>query len=143
MKGGSMGESEKPADGPKPEPARKKWILVVDDEPGFRDMLQWYLKGHDIHVEVAKDGAEAVDLAADGKFSLVVTDITMPRLDGLKLLEEIKRKLPGTAVIVMTGFGSVETAVHAMKSGASDFVLKPFDPEGLAKRIKEALAPPS
>jgi DNA-binding NtrC family response regulator len=124
---------------PETNPPQKRWVLVVDDEGGFRDMLQWYLKEHDLHVEVAKDGAEAVARAAEGKYSLVITDLTMPRLDGLKLLEEIKKMMPETAVIVITGFGTVETAVQAMRKGAFDFILKPFDLEFLIKRIKQAL----
>ena len=119
---------------------KKKWVLVVDDEPGFRDMLQWYLKGHNIQVESAQDGAEAVERASQGKYSLIVTDLTMPRLDGLKVLQEVRSKLPGTAVIIVTGFGTVEVAVEAMRAGASDFILKPFDVEVLAGRIKRALA---
>ena len=117
----------------------KRWVLVVDDEPGFRNLLQWVLSERGLNVQVARDGAEAVKLAKEGNFSLVVTDVTMPRLDGLKLLEQLKKEMPGTAVIVVTGFGTVETAVYAMKKGASDFILKPFDMGMFAKAVEEAL----
>jgi len=126
----------------KSEIAPKRWVLVVDDEPGFRNLLQWYLSEHGLNVQVAQDGAEAVKMAKEGKFSLVITDVTMPQLDGLKLLEALKQNIPETAVIVVTGFGTVETAVYAMKKGASDFILKPFDMEKFVKTVKEALSSP-
>ncbi|MBI4395504.1 MAG: response regulator [Elusimicrobia bacterium] len=136
---GEMITGETKPSGGAPDAKPRRWVLVVDDEPGFRDMLKWYLSDHDLDVEVAKDGAEAMARAAGGKYSLVITDLTMPKLDGLKLLEEIKQKRPDISVIVVTGFGTVETAVHAMKGGASDFILKPFNLDHLLVRIKEAL----
>ena len=81
-----------------------------------------------------------MSLAAGG-VDLVVTDITMPRLGGFDLLEAASSMLPRTPVIVMTGFGTVEMAVHAMRRGASDFLLKPFDARHLAARIQETLTP--
>ncbi len=119
---------------------QKQSVLVVDDESGYRDMLQWSLKKYAVHVDVAKDGAEALHLIANSHYSVIITDITMPRLDGLKLLDEVKKSNPQAFVIIVTGFGTVESAVYAMKKGAFDFILKPFDLEVLLNRVKQALS---
>jgi DNA-binding NtrC family response regulator len=111
-------------------------ILVVDDEPGLRAMLEWELSDRGMDVEVAKDGQEAAEMAATRPYDIVVTDLTMPRADGLTLLEGLKKNKPGIHVIVATGFGTVEVAVHAMQRGALDFLLKPVDMEVLVARIK-------
>ncbi len=72
------------------------------------------------------------------KFDVVITDITMPQMDGIKLLEEVKKISPTTEVIVVTGFGAVETAVFAMRQGAFDFVIKPYDLDYLMACVKKA-----
>jgi DNA-binding NtrC family response regulator len=114
-------------------------VLVVDDEPGFRNLLRWELESLGIVVETAENGAEAIRKAAEKDFDVIVTDITMPEMDGLKLLESIKKTSPQTEVIVATGFGAVETAVYAMKKGAYDFVLKPYDLEYLKRKVWQAV----
>jgi DNA-binding NtrC family response regulator len=114
-------------------------ILVVDDEKGFRDMLDWSLCGDGISVETAVDGRDAEGKIARERYALVITDISMPRMDGLKLLRVVRRSSPETPVILMTGFGTVETAVEAMKEGAADFVLKPFDMELMLARVRRLL----
>jgi DNA-binding NtrC family response regulator len=119
----------------------KKTVLIVDDEPGMREMLRWSLGESAFEVVVARDGEEAAALLAAGGVDLVVTDLTMPRLGGFDVLEEAAATEPRTPVIVMTGFGTVEMAVHAMRRGASDFLLKPFDVRYLLGRITEALTP--
>jgi DNA-binding NtrC family response regulator len=121
---------------PSPEPPM---ILVVDDEAGFRDMLQWELSNRGMKVETAANGTEALQLASKTKFDVIITDITMPEMNGLKLLEEINQISPQTRVIVSTGFGLVDMAVHAMKNGAFDFVLKPYDLEHLMTRVRQAV----
>ncbi|OGR88527.1 MAG: hypothetical protein A3A86_05420 [Elusimicrobia bacterium RIFCSPLOWO2_01_FULL_60_11] len=114
-------------------------ILVVDDEPGFRDMLKWHLDALGVEVATAQDGEEAMKHAAKGNVLLVITDLTMPRLNGLELLSKLKERNPGMEVVILTGFGSVETAVSAMKRGAADFILKPFDLDSFLKVIKGIL----
>jgi len=121
------------------ENEKRRRILVVDDEPGMRDMLSWYLDGSGYHIETARDGAEAVETLARGGVDLVVTDITMPRADGYRVIEAARAAQPAAAVIAITGFGTVEAAVMAMRRGAADFLLKPFDPEVLIRRIRETL----
>jgi DNA-binding NtrC family response regulator len=114
-------------------------ILVVDDEQGFREMLMWNLKEEGVIIDTASDGEEAEKKLSLGKYALVLSDITMPRVDGLGLLRRIKTLDPLIPVILMTGFGTVETAVQAMKDGAMDFVLKPFDVGGMIRRVRRAL----
>lgn len=114
-------------------------VLVVDDEVGFRDLLRWELSSLGIHVETAENGFEGAKMAAKLKFDVIITDITMPEMDGLKLLQELKKIAPETAVIISTGFGAIETAVYAMKNGAFDFVLKPYDLDHLVTRVRQAM----
>jgi two-component system response regulator AtoC len=115
-------------------------ILVIDDEQGYRALLQWKLGARGLRVETVKNGSEAMALFKDKPFDVVITDLTMPEVDGLSVLEQIKRQWPSTEVIVVTGFGTVETAVRAMKLGAYDVVIKPFDLEPFIQIVLDALA---
>ncbi|MEK7381803.1 MAG: response regulator [Elusimicrobiota bacterium] len=117
----------------------RKTILIVDDEAGIRDMLRFCLERSEFNIVTAHDGTEATALLMAGGIDLMVTDITMPHLGGLGLLEIAAGTSPKTPAIVMTGFGTVEMAVHAMKLGASDFLLKPFDVHLLAALIQKTL----
>ena len=121
-------------------PAPVKVVLVVDDEPGMRDMLRWYLGECGFEMKTARDGEEAVEVLSAGPVDLVITDLTMPRLNGFALLDAIGARRPRPPVIVITGFGTVEMAVLAMRRGASDLLLKPFDAQHLLRRIQEVLA---
>jgi DNA-binding NtrC family response regulator len=114
-------------------------LLVVDDEPGIRAFLAWRLRARGLTVEVAHDGQDALDKMQHQHFDLVIADITMPRLEGLALLEAIKQKHPMSKVILMTGFSTVETAVNAMRLGAFDFLLKPFRLSALLKTVDRAI----
>jgi signal transduction histidine kinase/DNA-binding response OmpR family regulator len=101
-------------------------ILVVDDEPGIRDLLTYELTSQGYHVTTARDGREAVDRVAQDRFNVIISDVKMPRMDGLETLEAIKKMDPDVEVIMATGYGTIETAVTAMKAGAYDFIQKPF-----------------
>jgi DNA-binding NtrC family response regulator len=114
-------------------------VLVVDDEPGIRKMLEWELTSQGMKVETADNGAEGVRLASLKTYDVIISDITMPEMDGLKLLQEIQKSAPQTAVIIATGFGAVETAVFAMQKGAFDFILKPYDLGHLLSCVKKAV----
>ncbi len=114
-------------------------VLIVDDEPGMRDMLSWSLRDSGYGVKTASNGAEAVELMRATPVDLVITDLTMPRLGGFGLLAAAAASPLKTPVIVVTGFGTVEMAVHAMKLGAADFLLKPFDLGRLLARVHESL----
>jgi DNA-binding NtrC family response regulator len=101
-------------------------ILIVEDEAKMRRLLELNLGEDGFQTLSAPDAEKALQVLRDSSVDLVVTDLKLPGMTGLEFLTAIKRHSPALPVIVMTAFGSVETAVEAMKSGASDFVLKPF-----------------
>jgi two-component system response regulator AtoC len=114
-------------------------ILVVDDEAPVRDTIKKGLSqmgGH--HVEVAQNGIEAIEKVERDIFDLVLTDLKMPEMDGLELLKTIKGTRPETMVILLTAFGSIETAVEAMKVGANDYITKPVDLNELLIHVSKA-----
>ncbi|TAJ34683.1 MAG: sigma-54-dependent Fis family transcriptional regulator [Nitrospirae bacterium] len=131
---------------PSPGSARElRSVLVVDDEPSMRVALTESLRRNGYGVAQAVDGQDALDRLTQHKPWLVLTDMKMARLGGLEVLKEIKKRSPGTAVVVMTAYGTVETAVEAMKQGASDYLLKPFASEaleGVLARLEAAEAGP-
>lgn len=108
-------------------------VLVVDDEPSLRVAVSESLRRSGYGVIQATDGGEALELVGQSKPWLVLTDMKMPRLSGMEVLKEIKRRSPHTAVVVMTAYGTVESAVEAMKHGACDYLLKPFALESLER----------
>jgi two-component system, NtrC family, response regulator AtoC len=114
-------------------------ILVVDDEALIRDMIKRGLSqmgGYD--VEVAQNGLEAIEKIEKDVFDLVLTDLKMPEMDGLELLKTIKGTRPEVMVILMTAYGSIETAVEAMKIGANDYLTKPVNFNDLLIHISKA-----
>ena len=113
-------------------------ILVVDDEPAARDGLSKLLAGWGYEVDQAADGQEALERAAVALPSVVVSDLVMPKLDGLGLLQALRRDLPFAAVILLTGQGTIDAAVTAMKEGAYDFLTKPLDVQRLRMLIPKA-----
>jgi DNA-binding NtrC family response regulator len=115
-------------------------ILVVDDEPLMREFVQEVLSraGHDI--TAVASGREAATAQAIKAFDLVVTDLKMTPMDGLELLRHCKRENPRGHVIVMTAYGTIESAVAALKEGADDYLLKPFSPDELELAVDRALA---
>src|SRR6266404_1159993 len=114
-------------------------ILVVDDEPLMSDSLRRNLAEESYSVDTAASGAEAIDLFDGGAHHLVICDLQLPDMDGLTLLRHMKDTRPTTEVIVVTGYGSVQTAVEATKAGAFYFVEKPFDFEELSPLVEKAL----
>lgn len=101
-------------------------VLVVDDEKVIRDMLADFLGMEGYDVRTAEDGTSAIGELSHGHFDLVISDLKMPRMGGIALLDEVTKIAPDALTIIMTGFGTVETAIDAMKKGAYDYVLKPF-----------------
>ena len=114
-------------------------ILVVDDERSMRDFLSIMLKKAGYDVTTAVDGEEAVNVLHKDIFDLVITDLKMPKVDGLQVLKTVKELSPDTVVIVITAFASTETTVEAMKEGAYDYITKPFQNDEMKIRIKKAL----
>ena len=114
-------------------------VLVVDDEPSVRQSLaSWFRKdGHS--VEAAENATEALRMLQEGRFDVALLDIKMPGMDGMELLEHVRQIDPGLAVIMITAFASVETAVQALKQGAFDYVTKPVDPDELSHLVRRAI----
>jgi DNA-binding NtrC family response regulator len=114
-------------------------ILVVDDEERNREFLKEFLEVEGFDVETAKDGQEAIGTLENMDFDLVLTDLKMPKADGLAVLEGIRRINPETVAIVFTGYGSIDTAVKAVKLGAYDYITKPLKIEEITLVIQRAL----
>src|SRR5712675_1847467 len=114
-------------------------VLVVDDEPMMSDSLRQHLVEEGYTVDTAASGGEAIDLFDGGAHHLVICDLQLPDMDGLTLLRHMKDAKPSTEVIVVTGYGSVQTAVEATKAGAFYFVEKPFDFEELLPLVEKAI----
>jgi putative two-component system response regulator len=114
-------------------------ILVVDDEPEIRSLLRDALS-EEFHCETAGDGNRALDLAERRRFDLIISDISMPHMNGLELLDRIRSLQPATKVILMTGAKNAQSAGQAIRRGAFDYIEKPFDLAKLRQVIGEALA---
>ena len=111
-------------------------ILVVDDDASLASTLKDFLAREGYGVEVALSPAEALAVqAANPRISLALVDLIMPVMDGLALSDELRRRNPDLTVVIMTGYGTIETAVDAIKRGAEDYVTKPFDYEAIRKKI--------
>lgn len=117
----------------------KKSILVVDDEVNIRRILSAFLEKEGYQVFIAGNGREGLRCFKENSPNLVITDLKMPGMDGLELLSEIMKFGTRIPVIMITAYGTVETAVSAMKKGAYDFILKPFDMEEIKRVVKKAL----
>ncbi len=114
-------------------------ILIVDDEPGICQSLLSLLKGHGLDSRTAATGQEAMNLLENNRFDIALVDLFLPDISGRKLMENIKRKRPDIAVIIMTGNASIDSAVKTLRQGAYDYLRKPFDPAELVQTIKNAL----
>ncbi len=114
-------------------------ILIVDNEKSMRDFLSIVLKKEGYDCLTAEDGLKALDLIEKEGADLVITDIKMPKMDGLSLLKHLKLSSPETATIMMTAFASTETAIEAMKEGAYDYLTKPFQIDEVKLVIKNVL----
>jgi DNA-binding NtrC family response regulator len=114
-------------------------LLVVDDEPTQREMLTSILQRAGYEVETASNGAEAIARLQEGHYDLLLTDQKMPGMDGLELLDRARTHIPGLPVVLMTAYGSVSSAVEAMKRGASDYLTKPFERDELVLVLEKVL----
>lgn len=112
-------------------------ILVVDDEPEMRIALTHALSHSGYSVESASSGLEALEKFEADKFSLIITDVKMPGMSGIEVLEKVKKRSPKIPVIMITAYGTINNAVEAMQEGASDYILKPFSTEILEAAIKK------
>ena len=121
-----------------PVPPRR--VLIVEDDDSARQKLQHLLQTDPhLQVDATKDGDQALHLLTENNYSILITDLRMPRLDGMSLLREIQTRHLSATVIVTTGHGSIDEAVEAMRHGAYDFLTKPPDPQRLCLLVERAL----
>ena len=113
-------------------------ILLIDDDPGVRDSMERTLRGAGYAVQSAPTGEEGFEMAKGGAFDVILSDMRMPGISGLDILRQLRDLRVDSAFIIMTGFGTVDTAVEAMKLGAVDFVQKPFFRDELLMRVRSA-----
>ena len=113
-------------------------ILLVDDEKDFVEMLALRLSDEGHRVRSAFSGQEALQALSEAENDVVILDIKMPGMDGIETLKEIKNRFPISEVILLTGHGSIDTAVEGMKAGAFDYLLKPTDFEELLEKLGNA-----
>ena len=114
-------------------------VLVVDDEAAMRRVLEIMLQKMGHETRVASNGREALELVQRQSFDLVLTDLRMPEMDGVALLDALRAQDVGVPVIILTAYGTVESAVEAMKKGAYDYILRPFDVEAVERIITRVL----
>ncbi len=114
-------------------------ILVVDDEPSVCIALQGVLLRQGYEVTTAPNGPEALRLLEKGPVDLALVDLKMDEMDGLQLMTEIKQRWPDTLVIILTGFGTLESALGALRQGAHDYLLKPTDPKNIIASVEKGL----
>ncbi len=117
---------------------KKKKILVIDDEESFRHMLSVILMKEDYEVETAKDGYDALAKMENDTFDEILCDIRMPRMDGLQFLGQAEAAKTDSTIIMMSAYGTLDTAIEAMKLGAYDYVSKPFKPDEIILTLKKA-----
>lgn len=114
-------------------------ILVVDDEPIIRELVRRWLSEAGYDVTVASGADEALDLARDQPFDVVVSDVRMPVHDGCWLTDRLKHQHPTTAIIIVTGMGGVETAIRTLRLGVQDYLVKPIEREALMEAVERGL----
>jgi len=114
-------------------------VLIVDDEKFIRDILADFLGMEGYIVRTAEDGAAALTELSNAHYDLIISDLKMPRMGGIELLDAIGTAAPSALTVIMTGFGTVETAIDAMKRGAYDYILKPFKVEEVIRVVQRGL----
>jgi two-component system response regulator AtoC len=125
-------------DGARLVPMAFRNVLIVDDEEAMRHLLSVILHDHGYQARAVSNGEEALKELASRDYDLVLSDLRMPKMDGLSLLAEVQRAQPDLTFIVMTAYGTHDTAVEAMKAGAYDYISKPFKPDEVVLVLKKA-----
>jgi DNA-binding NtrC family response regulator len=113
----------------------EKRVCVIDDEQIVLDSVKRILKSEHYSVDLFQESRKGLDAALGGNYDLVLTDIRMPEIGGMKILRDIKRQKPDLPVVIITGYSTVDGAVQAMKLGASEYIEKPFTPDLLLEKI--------
>ncbi len=115
-------------------------LLIVDDEAVIRDGLKRVLEGESYVVETCSSGYSAIEIMQQREFDLIITDLKMPGMSGIEVLKSVRALQPDIPVILITGYASIDTAVEAIKNGASDYISKPFAPDLLLEKVQNALS---
>ncbi|HVZ78015.1 MAG TPA: response regulator, partial [Gemmatimonadaceae bacterium] len=113
--------------------------LIVDDEPPLRQVLVHLMRGDGFDCLEAGNGREALDLLEQRRVTLVISDLRMPKMDGMELLREVRARYPDTAVVMITAVADVDVAVSCLAIGAMDYLTKPFHLEEVRARVSQAL----
>lgn len=121
-------------------PKINKQILVVDDDPAVLDILFQYMKMIELDALCVSSGERALEEFRKGRFDIVISDIKMANMNGLELLSEIKRLEYDVPFIIITGYPTIETVIEAMKNGATDYLVKPFQFDEIKLKVERALA---
>lgn len=111
-------------------------VLIVEDDPATRRLYKFLLANGGYAVVEADDGLAALELLAERRCDLVITDLNMPRLDGIGLIKAIRRDYPALYVILVTAFGTPDIEKQALRIGANDYLAKPFEYDELARRVQ-------
>src|SRR3954467_7537764 len=111
-------------------------VLIIDDHDSMRDGLEVLLRKRGHRTRSAEGGQRGLDLLQEEAADLVITDLRMAKVDGMEVLRRVREHAPETDVLVITAYGTVETAVEAMKRGATDFITKPFSWEEFAVKVE-------
>jgi DNA-binding NtrC family response regulator len=117
----------------------KTRILIVDDEEDLRDVLAYQLKPLAAEIMTAENGRVAFELVKKNAFSVILSDISMPEMNGLEFLAQLRQAGFETPFVILTGFGDKTKAIEALRLGAFDFIDKPWDPEKLRETVRNAL----
>jgi DNA-binding NtrC family response regulator len=120
-----------------------KRILVIDDERIVIDSIAKILKEEHIDVDSTLSGRHGVEMALQKEYDLVLSDLRMPDIGGMRVLRDIKRVKPQLPVVIITGYATVPSAVQAMKLGAAEILEKPFSPDGLVYTVQKAMTAPA
>jgi len=122
-----------------PKKTKKAKIFIIDDEESIRDSCTQVLTKDGYSVRTSADGREAVNILNKSRFDILLLDLKLPGIPGIKILKKITNSMPEVPVIIITGFASIESAVNTIKQGAFDYLAKPFSPEELRTIVKKAL----
>ena len=114
-------------------------ILIVDDDDSLRESLELVLAAESYDVVTAENGETALRLMAETPIDIVLSDLRMPGIDGLELIPQISRRLPGATIILMSAYGTEDLAIESMKRGAYDYISKPFDRDDVLQKVLRAI----
>lgn len=114
-------------------------VLIVDDDQICREILRETLATHEVEVTLAGDGIEGLEKLSTDHFDILITDLNMPRMDGLTLLQEARERYPDILTIIITGYGSLESAIEAIRKGTYDYIQKPFKIEEILIVTRNAI----